>query len=297
MTLRASPGALQAVEPPRIGVVVFCFNFERFIGECLQSLLDQTLRPHEIIVCDDCSTDGSWEVVSRFAEQHPDVIRAYRHPENIGLAKNSWFGLDQATCELMSLLDGDDRWLPGKLEAEWKALQANPSARIAYSNVREINAEGVPGRCWGDGGTPPSGDLFANVFAKRLFASTRSVYRNQLMYTDALRSVGYGEDEIEVHIDWDLKIRLAAAHPIVYTGETNVDYRIHGGGIHHARASGLYESTVKVIEKNLPLLKTRPAAEVSFVLQNLNELLRQMVSRQQGEARQFSQRDVDSAGV
>ena len=134
------------VSEPRISVVVLCYNFEPYIGECIESILSQTLQPYEIVICDDHSLDGSWPIITHYARKHPDLVRAIRHEQNIGQVHNGNFARTVTKGDLVSFMDGDDRWLPQKLEMEWRALRKHPDAAIAYSGVFIIDADG--NRTW-----------------------------------------------------------------------------------------------------------------------------------------------------
>ena len=220
---------------PRISVVIITYNFEKFLRECIDSILAQTLRPCEIVIYDDCSTDESWSIISQYSQRFPDLFVIHRQPKNVGMHINANTALQQARGELVSSLDGDDRWFPRKLELEWAAMCRNPEAGMAYSNVCCIDAKGRQTAVWydGKGPEPPSGDVFVQVFSKRFFPGIRSIFRNPLMYRSALEEMDYHDEDVELYIDWDLKLRLSAAYPIAYSGEALVDYRIHSGGIHN----------------------------------------------------------------
>jgi len=268
---------------PKISVVVFSYNFEKYIGECIQSLVNQTLKPYEIIVCDDHSTDGSWDIIQEFESKYPDIIRKHRHPENIGHIKNGKFCKDQAKGTHVAVIDGDDRWLPEKLELEWRTLQKNPKAKVAYSNVIMIDENGNKTGQWVNDSDPkpPSGNVFAEVFGKRFFERHRSVFRNQLMDRKAMLEAGYDAGDIPIHADWNLKIRLSAKYEVAYSGKPLVEYREHPGGIHNTGRPNIYESTKLVIEKNMHLLKNRLPEEQKYILENLKSLLVQELAYSQ----------------
>jgi len=274
------------IKQPKISVVVFSYNFEKYIGECIQSLVNQTLKPYEIIICDDHSTDGSWDIIEKFKSKFPNLIKIHRHPQNIGHIKNGKFGKDQAKGTHVSIIDGDDRWLPDKLEKEWQALLANPKAKVAYSNVIIVDEKGMKKSTWSDeqDPEPPSGDVFAQVFGKRFFERQRSLFRNQLMDRKAMIEAGYDAGKIPIHADWNLKIRLAAKYEVAYSGEALVEYRDHPGGIHHTARHNIYESTKYVIEKNKYLLEKRSPEEQKYILENLQSLLYQEYAYSQNSA-------------
>src|SRR6185295_19151753 len=93
----------------KISVIIPAYNQARWLPECIESALQQTLTAHEIIVVDDGSTDDTREVVSRYPVRH-----IYQKNAGVSAARNR--GIQEATGEWIALLDGDDYWLPRKLE-------------------------------------------------------------------------------------------------------------------------------------------------------------------------------------
>lgn len=261
---------------PDISVIIHAFNHGKFIAECIDSIIAQTLQPSEIVICDDHSQDRTWEIIESYHKSNPGLIRTYRHEKNIGMHYNATFALRQVKGALISSLDGDDCWLREKLEKEWQALQRMPEAKIAYSNVITIDAHGNITGIWynGKGPQPPSGDVFAQVFAKRFFPNNTSVFRNQLTYRSAMDVTGHQDHNIPVHIDWDLKIRLTSKFKVAYSGEALVKYRMHDAGIHVTQRHRLAESERAVINKNLYLLDSRTPEEIKFIKEGISDLLK-----------------------
>jgi glycosyltransferase involved in cell wall biosynthesis len=243
---------------PKISVIIPTYNFERYLTECIESILAQTLRPFEIIICDDHSTDQSWAIISEYSRKFPELIKSYRHERNTGMVKNYNFGYKKATGELICDIDGDDRWLPQKLELEWKALQSHPEAKIAFSKMRYIDAEGRPimddeAR---DVNIPSLPDLFVEMYSQKLV-----IPRNELMYRSIFEEIGYCDENIEIFIDWDFKIRSAAKFLASYSGEVLVEYRLHDQGIHNSPIEKIFRDMLYVYTKNLPLLSIRTEDE------------------------------------
>ena len=260
----------------RISVEMGCCNFEKYIAEAIESVLAQTLKPYEFIISDDHSTDNSWEIIKYYAGKYPNLIRAFRTSENVGMKKCSILRKDMVSGDLLSMIDGDDRWLPQKLELEWEALRKHPEAKIAYSNVYIIDEFGNRNDIWydGQGDPPPSGDVFVQTFAKRFFQNNRNVFRNPLIYFEVLKKLGYYDlDDHLIHVDWDRKIRMTAKNKVVYSGKALVEYRIHGKGIHNAKANHLFESANYIVNKNMHLLRNRSFKEIKYVESNVRSLL------------------------
>lgn len=123
-------------ERPKISVCVVTYNQAEYIGQCLQSLLDQeTSHRFEILVADDCSTDGTAEIVQGFAERYPALVRATLHKQNIGAIENYKFVHRLARGEYVAHMDGDDYALPGKIQAQADILDARLDVALSAHAV------------------------------------------------------------------------------------------------------------------------------------------------------------------
>ncbi|MBV5309721.1 glycosyltransferase [Chromatium okenii] len=128
---------------PRISVCIVTYNHERYIHDCIMSVLAQTRDVSlEILVGDDVSDDNTSLIVGDLALRFPDTIRYYRHEIRLGPAGNYQFLIERSKGEYIAHLDGDDYWLPGKLKAQSKRLDDEPDCPAIYSNALCINDEG-----------------------------------------------------------------------------------------------------------------------------------------------------------
>lgn len=124
-----------------ISVLIPCYNGEAFVADAIGSVLAQELAPHEIIVIDDGSTDGSAGKVIGFGE----AVRLLRGPHHgIAAARNR--GLAAAEGELIAWLDADDLWEPEALRVLAKALAADRSLAGVYGMVEQFSTEDVAKR-------------------------------------------------------------------------------------------------------------------------------------------------------
>ncbi|MEM6577876.1 MAG: glycosyltransferase family 2 protein [Pseudomonadota bacterium] len=124
-------------------VVLICYNQEQHIEAAIDSVLAQTAidKVQEIIVVDDCSTDGSVRLVEAIAKTN-SKLRLLRRTTNSGggsAPRND--GIYAATGTHVALLDGDDIWLPEKLEAQLGALEAHPEIGLLFSDFRVFDDE------------------------------------------------------------------------------------------------------------------------------------------------------------
>lgn len=123
---------------PTISVVIPAFNTSLYIGEAIQSALDQSLAPLEVIIADDGSTDNTADIAEGFG----DPVRVFRRPHGgISAARN--FGVAQAQGELLAFLDSDDLWTPQKLEKQAEALNRDNELHGVFGLVRQFYTPGL----------------------------------------------------------------------------------------------------------------------------------------------------------
>lgn len=101
-----------------IAAVVPAYNAEKWIGRAIESVLNQTARPAEIVVVDDGSTDDTARVVGEYGAA---VRYVYQHNSGPAVARNK--GISEATAEWIAFLDADDEWLPHKIESQMRVLE------------------------------------------------------------------------------------------------------------------------------------------------------------------------------
>jgi glycosyltransferase involved in cell wall biosynthesis len=117
----------------KISTIITLYNLEKYIDDAIQSVLRQTRQPDEIIVVDDCSTDRSADIVAK----HRHRVIYIRQEKNIGGLRNSLSGLKAATGDIVAFLDGDDVWMPEKLEAiEKEFLQDEKVILVSHDFIR-----------------------------------------------------------------------------------------------------------------------------------------------------------------
>ena len=125
-----------------ISVALCTCNGARFLSEQLVSLAEQTLRPIELVVCDDASDDGTWQILEEFQRSAPFAVRLYRNVRRLGIAQN--FEQAMLLCEgdVIALCDQDDVWLPEKLMLF--SRQFMDGADAVCCDARIANAKLVP---------------------------------------------------------------------------------------------------------------------------------------------------------
>ncbi|MCU0223440.1 MAG: glycosyltransferase [Acidobacteria bacterium] len=206
-----------------VSAVLSCFNHAQYVGEAVESMLQQTLAPYEIIVVDDGSSDGSLQVLQAFGER----IRLLTHPghANRGSADSMNLGAAAARGDLIAFLESDDYWYPDKLRQQVEFLRAHPEIDLVYTNGHAVDQAGT--RLW---------DLFPPGFVEqnRPEALLMNCYISAGMSTVVLRrqvfeAAGGFDTAVRYAKDHDLWLRLIERTRFAYIPEPLMAYRRHPG--------------------------------------------------------------------
>lgn len=130
-------------EEIKVSVCVVTYNQEKYIAECLQSLVDQkTDFRFEIVVGEDCSTDNTRAIVDEFAIKYPDIIIKNYHENNIGPVENILSTYRMARGKYIAHIDGDDYVLPRKLQNQVAVLDENLDCTICSHDAVIVDNKG-----------------------------------------------------------------------------------------------------------------------------------------------------------
>jgi glycosyltransferase involved in cell wall biosynthesis len=124
---------------PLVSVIVPLFNYESYIRDCIESILNQNYPNFELIVVDDVSTDNSFEVASLYSDS--DKVQIIKLPENSGYSKAKNEGILLSRGELITTLDADDMLTKKSISKRVKALQENPKCDLVHANAIDVGAQ------------------------------------------------------------------------------------------------------------------------------------------------------------
>lgn len=125
----------------KVSVLMPVYNCDKYIGQAIQSVLDQTYSDWELLITDDASTDNTVSIIRSFIGAD-SRIRLYVNPENQKLLRTRNKLLDAASGDLITFQDGDDYSHPQRLELMVKEFEANPSLGVLGSQVAHTNERG-----------------------------------------------------------------------------------------------------------------------------------------------------------
>ena len=125
---------------PLVSVIMPAYNAEEYISEAVQSVMAQTYTNWELLILDDCSTDGTADKARCFSDLDPRIT-LYSNPKNIGVALTRNKGMALAKGSWVALLDSDDIWHKDKLEKQLAAAE-NTGADIIYCSYSLMDKNG-----------------------------------------------------------------------------------------------------------------------------------------------------------
>ena len=202
-----------------VSICIATCNQERYINECLESVIGQSEEIRcEILIGDDMSEDGTSAIAARWAERHRGTVKHFRHTPRLGPAANYQFLVSRARGEFVAHLDGDDMWLPGKLAAQLDFLRARPGCPAVYTNAIVVDRDGALRGIFNNRRQPEHFDMAAMLKRGNFLNHSSLFYRRQ-----ASAAV---MDPTPPFIDYLMHLRLAQFGPLGYVNRPYVVYRV-----------------------------------------------------------------------
>lgn len=211
-----------------ISVVIPCYNQAQFLGEAIQSALDQDVAEKEVIVVNDGSPDHTRAVADAFGDR---VVYIEQTNRGASAARNA--GIRAAQGRYIALLDGDDVCLPGRLRAQAAVLDERPEVGIVVSDARLYDGEkilGVKSKTWGQ---PKNREGFRWETAEYCATLSTAMIRRECFQT-----IGYFDERVRGGAgsggeDWLFFVQQSLRYEMVYLDFPTVLYRIHPNSSTH----------------------------------------------------------------
>lgn len=211
----------------KVSVLVMTYNHIEFIRQALDSVLAQEASfDFEVLISEDCSTDGTREVVIDYQRRYPQMIRLLLSKQNIRSNAIVVRGLKAASGQHIALLDGDDYWTcPQKLQKQVDFLESHPECAICFHNARTVDEAGKrPSWNWTPAGHPEISTL-DDIWMGNFIPTCSTMFRNGL-----IGEIPTWYNGMFPITDWPLHI-LNAEHGVIgYIDEVMGVYRHHQGG-------------------------------------------------------------------
>ncbi len=193
---------------PDISIIIPSYNRAHTLPRALDSVLNQTLKPKEIIVIDDGSTDDTQSVLNLY----PGITVIEQSNSGVSSARNS--GVEKSSGDWIGFLDSDDEWLPKKLEKQWASV-SNENKLICHTeeiwirNGKRVNPMKKHQKFGG------------MIYEKCLpicVISPSSVMIHRSVFDD----IGMFDESLEVCEDYDLWLRICSKYPVLFLDEPSI---------------------------------------------------------------------------
>ena len=205
---------------PMVSVVMIAYNSAAYIDRAIAGVVRQKVDfPVELLVMDDCSTDSTPDIVVRWQQRYPDIVRLVRNPANLGLLRNYREGFVRCRGRYVAMCDADDYWCcRTKLRRQVAYMESHPDCAITFHRV--INYYEATGeKTLSNGGTPSEISL-SQISRQNYITNLSVMYRRELVDLKSLP-------------DWILLDRTPdyAIHML---------YAVHGKIHYFSRPMGVY---------------------------------------------------------
>lgn len=212
----------------KVSAVIITYNHEKSLATAVESALVQTADfDFEVVVAEDCSTDGTRGIAQDFERRHPDKVRAICRDKNLGATANIIEAVSACRGEYVALLEGDDRWTDQrKLQRQANFLDAHADCSLCCHAVNYVHDDGSqPPHRFPEGGKTKTLSSLEDILVGANFHTCSYMFRRSLLLTppDWLRTLWIG--------DWPILMLLAEQGCVGYIDEVMSEYRIHPGGV------------------------------------------------------------------
>jgi glycosyltransferase involved in cell wall biosynthesis len=246
----------------KISVALIVYNGAKYMRTQLDSILAQTHKVDEIVVCDDASSDNTKEILEEYKKSYPDLFLLHYNKKNLGPTKNIEKAIQACTGDIILLADQDDFWEANKIETIVKWFEENPTMNGVFTNGSLINSKGKLDNkynLWDSMGFPYKNiksnndlidklNLYINTVENALTGATLAIRKNLPFLNQPFPIIKH-----LVHDRW-LAINLAENNSLGFLEEKLIHYRIHS----EQAIGGMTENIEKYNELNANLLEGKP---------------------------------------
>ena len=266
----------------KISVIIPTFNRIDLLKRAIDSILNQSIKPYDIIVVDDGSTDGTSDMIQ---QKYKSIKLIQQKNSGVSAARNN--GIKNAQGDWIALLDSDDEWEKNKLEEQVNKLTDNPKYEFCHTN--EI---------WIRNGIRVNQKKRHKKYGGFIFDKCLDICRispsSVLFNKNIFNHVGWFNDKLPVCEDYDLWLRITADYEILFIDKPLiVKYGGHNDQLSHS-VEAIESFRIKALEsllENSDLSKNNRVHAVEMIIKKLNIYLNGLVKRKKhDEAKKIAEK-------
>lgn len=244
---------------PKATICIPSYNYDRFIGDAIRSVLNQTYDDFELIVIDDCSSDESEAVITSFSDCR---LRLIKNEENLGITKNWNRCLSHAKGDYICIMGADDVLRPDFLRETINALECNRRIGFVHCSFDFVDENGLfIGSCRARAGPRVENGL--SFFARSLHGNP-VMFSSVLFRKECFATLGTFNEALKYTPDWEMLMRVSLHYDVGYINSPLACYRLHGQNLSSSllRSGELLDEGLQAIDIILDNARSVPLAEV-----------------------------------
>lgn len=215
---------------PLVSICTLTFNHEKYISKAIESfLMQRTSFPFEIIIGEDCSTDGTKEIVNKYKKRYPELIKVITSERNVGIIRNSIRTVEACNGKYFAFCEGDDYWTdPLKLQKQVDYLEKHMDYGMVHTDVNHYMQEKgklIKNYNKSNKINFPSGSIFEEFLSGSYFIKTATVMVRRELFLKAFNYELFEQKKWQV-TDQAIWLDIAANSKIRYLDETTATYRL-----------------------------------------------------------------------
>lgn len=236
--------------PPKVSVIMNCFNCEKYLREAIDSVYAQTFGDWEIIFWDNASTDKSAEI----AKSYDKRLRYFMSEETVPLGRARNMAVEKARADWVAFLDCDDLWLPEKLEKQVEIIEEEKGNNLGLVYGRSIyfkqNGESGESAKNYNGKKLPEGSILENLLLEDNFIPILST----VILKEAYFSVGGIPPDYRQAEDYYIFVAISSKYRVRAVQSICCKYRIHSSNITLRQKTIGYQEVLRVVLAWLPFV-------------------------------------------
>ena len=229
---------------PEISVIMSVYNGEEYIAEAIESVINQSFKDWELIIINDCSTDGTGDILAEFAKKDAR-IKVHANEVNLRLPKSLNKAISLASGKYIARMDADDVCLPDRFEKQFEFMEKNSDIALSSCRFMTLKKEGIAsGGC--------GGRVDNDALSARLLFTNPILHPGIIAKAGVMKELKYDET-LTCTEDLELWTRFVMfGHKIEILPEYLMLYRIHDKQITATTIARQHDEVLKVQRRYFP---------------------------------------------